>query len=41
MVVSPWVAIIEDQVKTLQSMGVAAAYTRQDSDTDDKISAGK
>ncbi len=35
------VPIMEDKVKTLRSMGVAAAYARQDSDTADKNAVGK
>ncbi len=41
LVVSPMIMIIEDQVKTLQSIGVAVAYTKQDPDTDRKRAAGK
>ncbi len=41
LVLSALLAIIEVQVKTLQSRGVAAAYAGQDPDTDDKIAAGQ
>ncbi len=41
LVVSPLIVVVEDHVKILQSMGVAAAYTGQDPDRDDKIAAGK
>ena len=39
LVVSTLVAIMEDQVKTLQSSGVAAAYTRQEKNTEEKLAA--
>ncbi len=35
------VMIVEDLVKTLQSMGVTSAYTEQDPDTRDKTADGK
>ncbi len=35
------VAIMEEQVKSLQSMGENAWYTRQDPGRDDEIAAGK
>uniref|UniRef100_A0A8C5AGZ1 DNA 3'-5' helicase n=1 Tax=Gadus morhua TaxID=8049 RepID=A0A8C5AGZ1_GADMO len=40
LVVRPLVAIMEDQVRTLQSKGIAAAVCGKDPETDEKIAAG-